>query len=290
MKKIIVICLAVLVVITAFGIAQIPSPKKTEPDIDMFIGSWKESDPRYSYGSLEIREILTRCKGNPMRPQKKGAVLTDINSLSFASLAVNTSTTQSKLEKEQFIIYINSGKGIIKSGSRTTDLHEGIGVLLPPGIEFSMTNTGDETLTMYIISEPIPEGFRPKMRMVVKNEFDNPISTSLSRTNRSNNWLFSRDDGLSTFIAINPIMFEPNSLVQPHLHPEDIEEVWIALKGDVMIQIGNQRRKLFEGSAYRAPADGITPHTNINNTDASKKMMWMMKYTVDNNQTPNSIM
>lgn len=290
-RKIVIICLAILVLITAFGIAQISSSKKTEPDIDMFIGSWKESESRYIYGSLEVCDILTRCKGNPLRPEKKGAVLTDINSLSFASLAANASTTQSKLEEEQFIIYINSGKGIIKSGSRTADLHEGIGVLLPPGIEFTMTNTGNETLTMYIISEPIPEGFRPRMRMVVKDEFDNPISTSISRTNRSNNWLFSRDDGLSTFVAINPIMFEPQSLVQPHLHPEGIEEVWIAIKGEIMIQVGDQRCKLPEGSAYKAPADGITPHTNVNNTDVSKKMMWMMKYPVSNNQTtPNLIM
>ena len=86
-------------------------------------------------------------------------------------------------------------------------------------------------------------------------------------------------------------MFEPQSLVQPHLHPEGIEEVWIAIKGEIMVQVGDQRSKLPEGSAYKAPADGITPHTNINNTDVSKKMMWMMKYPVSNNQTtPNLIM
>jgi len=290
-RKIVIVCLAILVVITAFGLAQIPSWREAEPGIDVFIGSWKKSKSRYMYGSLEVRDILTKCKGNPLRPGKKGAVLTDINSLSYAMLKENASTTPSKLKEEQFIIYINSGKGIIKSGGKTVDLNEGIGVLMPPGIEFSMTNTGNETLSMYIISEPIPEGFNPRMWMVVKDEYDNPISTNLTRTNRTDDWLFSRNDGLSTFVAINPIMFEPKSLVQPHLHPEGIEEVWIALKGDIMIQIGDQRRKLPEGSAYKAPADGITPHTNINNTDVSKKMIWMMKYPVSNNQTTsNSIM
>ena len=42
-----------------------------------------------------------------------------------------------------------------------------------------MKNTGDETLTMYLISEPCPEGFRPNEEMLVVDE-----NTLLSATTR----------------------------------------------------------------------------------------------------------
>ena len=258
-------------------------PEK-EPDIDIFMGDWRESISRYIFRSLEVRDILTGCDGDPMRSTKKGAVLTDILSLSYASLEAHASTIPSVLEEEQYIFYINSGKGIIKSGGKTADLAEGIGVLMPPGIEFTITNTGDEPLTMYLIAEPIPVGFNPKKEMVVKNEYDNQISTNLRRVD-SNNWLFSRDDGLSTLTAINPIMYEPRSYVPPHVHPEGVEEVWFAIKGEVAILMGKQRRKLPPGAAYKVPANGTTPHANINGANVSKKLMWMMKVPVSNNLT-----
>ena len=65
-----------------------------EPDIDMFLGNWQESAPRYAYGTLEVRDILTKSQGDPLHPTKKGAVLTDINSLSYAILEEHVSTTE----------------------------------------------------------------------------------------------------------------------------------------------------------------------------------------------------
>jgi len=295
LSKVILICFVMCVVVSIFTLAQKPTSSirfdpvqfdsKSYPDIDMFIGNWKESVPRYIYGSLEVRDILTRCSGDPMQPTVKGAVLTDILSLSYASLEPHTSTIPLMLVEEQHIFYINSGKGIIKSGSKTANLVEGIGVLMPPGIKFTITNAKDEPLTMYLIAEPLPEEFNPNKEMVVKNEYDNQISTDLRRVD-SNNWLFSRNDGLSTLTAINPVMYEPMSYVQPHVHPVGVEEVWFVIKGDILILLGKQRRKLHAGSAYKVPANGITPHANINNTNVSKKLMWMMKVPVNNNPSP----
>ncbi len=259
------------------------NPQK-EPDIDIFMGDRRESISRYIFRSLEVRDILTGYDGDPTHSTKKGAVLTDILSLSYASLEAHASTIPSVLEEEEYIFYITSGKGIIKSGGKTADLAEGIGVLMPPGIEFTITNTGDEPLIMYLIAEPIPEGFNPKKEMVVKNEYDNQISTNLRRVD-SNNWLFSSDDSLSTLTAINPIMYEPRSYVPPHVHPEGVEEVWFAIKGEVAILMGKQRRKLPPGAAYKVPSNGTTPHANINGTNVSKKLMWMMKVPVSNNLT-----
>ncbi|MFC1693800.1 hypothetical protein ACFL1R_09875 [Candidatus Latescibacterota bacterium] len=294
LHKVLMLCIFILVSLFAVAFTQGEAPsiqmeasqfgRRKAPDIDMFMGSWEDSAPRQLLGSLTVWDILTKCDGDPLRPGKKGAVLTDINSVSYAVLKAQTSTTSSTLNNVQFIFYIISGDGIIKAGAKTADLHEGIGVIMAPGIEFTMTNNGNEQLTMYIIEEPIPDGFVPNKLMVVKDEYDNIISTNIHRVD-STNWLFSMNDGLSTLTVINPIMYEPRSLVPPHMHPAGIEEVWIAIRDEIIIQVGLKRRRLPVGSAYKVPADGFTPHTNINKTDVSKKLMWMMKVPVSETPT-----
>ncbi|MCE5248629.1 cupin domain-containing protein [bacterium] len=250
-----------------------------QPDVDMFMGNWKDSKIRMEFGKLEVRDILTRCTGDPLSPGKKGAVLTDINAVSYAVLKPHASTKPSVLKSEQHIYYIVSGKGTIKAGAQTADLFEGIGIIMPPGIEFTISNPGDELLAMYRITEPIPSGFRPRTTMVVRSEYDNTISTNLRRGS-SNDWLFEREDGLSTLVALNPVMYEPRSMVPPHVHPDDVEEVWIAVKGDLFLQVGSQRRNFPAGTAYKVPADSRTPHANINTDEVSKKLLWMMKVPV----------
>ena len=259
---------------------QIVMQQSLPVDIDMFIGDWHDSEPKRKFGSLEVRDILTRCDGDPLRPEKKGAVLTDINAVSYGVLEANTATLPSSLDGVQLILYVDSGEGSISTVSDTTRLSEGIGILMPPGIEFTMENTGDGQLTMYIIEEPIPDSFRPQQRMVVKNEFDNPISTNIHRVNDSRKWLFDRNDGLSTLVGLNPIMWEPRSFYPPHVHGEGEEEIWIAVKGEIIIQLGNKRRVFPAGSAYKVPPDMRTPHTNINSSEVSRKLLWLMKAPV----------
>ena len=43
-----------------------PYTPGVDPDIDMFIGNWRESMPKHSHGSLVERDILT--KGDSMNP------------------------------------------------------------------------------------------------------------------------------------------------------------------------------------------------------------------------------
>ena len=80
-----------------------PYDPDRDPNADLFISHWKESMPRNELGSLVVRDIFTPCKGDPMHPHTKGAVLTKIKSLCYASLEVFASTTPTELKGEQKI-------------------------------------------------------------------------------------------------------------------------------------------------------------------------------------------
>ena len=247
-----------------------------DPCIDLFMGHWKDSMPRSLYGSLVVRDILTRCDGDPLHPKWKGAALTDIISVSYATLYPHAMTIPSILKGEQQVFYINSGKGVIRAGKSTSELGEGIGVFMPAGLEFTLANTGDEPMTMYMVAEPLAPGFIPKKEMVVKDTFKRQLTISVHWSNMDRG-MFGKNDGLSTLSGIGPVMLDAMSIAQPHSHETGVEEVWIALHGDIQVLLGKQLRALPVGAAYKVPADGITSHANINRTDRPIELMWMMR-------------
>ena len=147
--------------------------------IDMFMADWRESMPRHEHGSLVMRDILTR--GDNYAPVQRGAILERINSLSRGLLAGHASTAPSKMIGHQEVFYILSGQGEIKSGGETSELRKDIGVFIPAGVEFTMRNTGDEPLTMYVVNEPIPANFKPKDKVLVKDERKEPRGSAIGR-------------------------------------------------------------------------------------------------------------
>jgi mannose-6-phosphate isomerase-like protein (cupin superfamily) len=247
----------------------------TDPCIDLFMGHWKDSMPRSLYGSLVVRDILTRCDGDPLHPARKGAVLTDLVSVSYATLYPHAATALSTLAGEQQVFYINSGSGTIRAGKQTAELRGGIGVLMPAGLEFAMTNTGGEPLTMYLVTEPLAPGFKPEKDMMVSDANARGLSMSVHWSNLDRGLFWK--SGLSTLLGIGPVMLDAMTIAQPHSHEKGVEEVWIALDGDIRVLLGKQLRALPVGAAYKVPADGITAHANINQTDRPVNLMWMMR-------------
>src|SRR5690348_13347312 len=64
-----------------------PIDPAVDPDIDLYINNWKNSQSRALYGHLAVRDILTRLDGpDPLHPRTKGAVLTNITAISYAML------------------------------------------------------------------------------------------------------------------------------------------------------------------------------------------------------------
>jgi mannose-6-phosphate isomerase-like protein (cupin superfamily) len=251
--------------------------------IDMFMSDWRESLPRHTHGSLVLRDILTR--GDNFSPPERGAVFQRFNSLSHGILAAHNSTTPSKLEGQQEVFYILSGKGEVKAGGETAAIQKDFAILIPAALEFVMHNTGDEALTMFVINEPTPANFTPAAKMAVRNERAQPpaaptSASPLTNPGASGHWahitreLFTRADGLATIGRVITVTIGPLSLGEPHTHEPGHEEIWAAIEGTSLAYLGTQLRVQKPGMAYMLRPDVTMMHSNINYGDTPVKFLW----------------
>ncbi len=275
--------LAVFVVSGAFAqtldFSQLdPKPWQAgvDPDPDMFMSSYQESHPRHVYGTLLERDILTPNDGDPLFPKTRGAVLTNLKAFCHGTLQAKNATEPATLKDEQRIFYVSGGKGVIETKKTRAELHEGVGVIVPPGIEFEFMNTGDSEMTMYILTERIPDGFKPKKDIVVNDENVIPFASSNVHWCHCYKGLFRKEDGLATLRGMGPVWFNPMTMGQPHSHPDGTEEIWFSLNGDIQILLGKQLRAFPPGMAYKIPPNGVSAHSTINVTDKPVKVFWFM--------------
>jgi mannose-6-phosphate isomerase-like protein (cupin superfamily) len=258
--------------------APLGLPQTIGDRIDLYFGDWHSAKPRAMYGSLEERDILTR--GDAMNPAQKGAVLRYANSYSYATLAPHASTTPTRLEGQQQIYYVAAGRGTASAGPQQADLSPNIAVLVPANLEFTIKNSGDGPLGMYVITEPTPAGFRPNESILVRDENKLPITSTDGFWCHIVKTLFVTDDGLGTLQSVLTVTLDPLTVGRPHLvDHEDIEEVWSALDGSSLAFIGNQLRRQTPGMAYLHIPDNKTPHSNINyQEDAQVKFLYFARY------------
>ena len=263
---------------TQFGMLD-PKPYTpgVDPDPKMFIGNWRESIPYDLNGGLIVRDILTELEGTDhLRPTRKGAVLRTLKSISYATIEPNVTTKSFANTGEQELFYVNSGEGIISSDGKTYDLREGVGLIIPPGVQYTMKNTsGDEHLTMYRIVEPIPASFEPKKQLVVTYEYDRNEAMTVHWANIDRG-IMSKSDGTAVVGGLTAVKLDAMTMAQPHSHQDGVEEIWIALKGDITLLLGKHLFKLPVGAAYKVPENGICAHSNINDSDKQIKLMHMM--------------
>jgi mannose-6-phosphate isomerase-like protein (cupin superfamily) len=260
-----------------------PNRDAVDSRVDMFFGDWRDSLPRAAYGSLILRDILTR--GDNLAPPAKGAVLQCANFLAFGRLPAHASTIPSTLLHNQQVFYIVGGAGQITAGAKSVPLHQNIAIFMPKGIEFTMTNTGPDDLTMYVIDEPVPDTFHPIQQMLMTDERKVPVRKPLlespyTNPGASGHWahivrdLFNKTDGLATVGDIITVELDPMSLGEPHPHLPGKEEVWLAIDGTSLAFYGPQLRVQPPGVAYMLRPDGMVDHANINDGDRKVKFLW----------------
>jgi mannose-6-phosphate isomerase-like protein (cupin superfamily) len=296
------------------GINSYPGPGlviyQNAPDpmsrrIDFFYSDWRESMPRVEHGSLVLRDILT--KGDNFAPSEKGAVMHFGNFFSYGRLAPGSETTPERMVGQQEVYYILGGEGEITSGGETAKLRKDVAVLMPVGVEFVMKCTGDDSLTMYVINEPLPDDngivgrigripFHPKTKMAVKDESQAHQRTPAGGDpfivgGASGHWahivkeLFSPADGLATEQSVITVTINPDTLGEPHPHKPGQEEVWAAIDGSSLMFMGTELRTQNPGMAYMLRPDGITIHSNINVSDKPVKFLYFARFPDSDNWT-----
>ena len=137
-------CSAITDGVSAQTLDGSPYTPGKDANIDLYFGSWIDSEPYTTHGTLVERDILTQ--GDPLNPPAKGAVLLYVNRFTHATLDAGVRTEPVTLDGEQEILYILSGDGRMKARREMQDLYTGICILVPAGCEFSMENTGSETI------------------------------------------------------------------------------------------------------------------------------------------------
>jgi len=138
-------------------------------------------------------------------------------------------------------------------------------------------------MTMYVINEPTPPGFRPNTSMLARDENQLPISSSSGMWAHIVKTLFVTSDGLATLQTVLTVTLDPLTIGKPHPVPDEdtdeIEEVWTALDGTSLAMVGNQLRRQPPGTAYLHIPDNKTPHTNINSSeDSQDKFLYFARY------------
>ena len=248
-----------------------PFNPATDPNIDMFMGSWKESMPRHSHGSLIERDILTR--GDQLNPPRKAAVLEWVKRFAHATLPENASTIPVTLSGEQEVFYILTGAGELTAGGKTYALYPGICALAPADLEFTMKNTGEGPLTMYLICDPTEPGFTPRKDVYTADNNTFRFNDGVGHWSYREKDLLLKQHGLSTLYAVITLTLDPMTIGHPHFHTKGIEEVWTTISGENIAWLGKQLRDQPPGTAYIIPPDGKTNHSNINDSKTDQVVM-----------------
>jgi mannose-6-phosphate isomerase-like protein (cupin superfamily) len=261
-----------------------PVNPATEPDVDMFIGNWRDAFPRMMHGNLYVRDMLTALQGpDPLHPARKGAVLTNAVAVSYAMLEPGSTAhpVAGELKGIQESFVVNSGTGVIKSGSSSFDLSKGKAFIITPGLDFRMTATGNDYMTFYVVSQKLPDALAPNATLeVVDNSAKPQVTEAWFDKDRA---LITKSDGLIGFNAVTQVEQPSMTMSRPYSDAQGAEEIWIATEGDVNVLIGKELRKISAGTAYRVPSTGKTAHANINTSGTTAQFLYMAS---DNAQAP----
>ena len=254
-----------------------PKPFDSAVDVetDLFVSGWKGSAPRFIHGSMMIQDIFSPLEGAILKPSKRGAVLTQLEAVSHATVPSHTSTTSEALKGRQEIFYCFNGEGIIISGGKSQPVRGGFAVLVPPDITFSIQNATSEPLEFYMWTEPVPKGFTPRNDILIRNLETVPFSNTPSHWTNYTRPIFTTADGLALLTGFSEVLIYPMTIAQMHAsRPVGTDVVWVAVEGDIYTQLGKKLYHMEPGMGFKNPSDGRVYHGNINTSDKPIKLIW----------------
>ena len=252
--------------------------------VDMYFGDWHGSKAQ-TMGPLTEYAVFT--KGDPMKPATKGTILRYVDSYVFATLAPGTSSPSAALSGKQRVYYFTSGTGIISGGGDSIPVSINIAVLVPANLAFTIKNTGTGPLGAYVITEPIPNTFRPGTKLVVKDENSTPISTAVQEWSRMVKPLFTADDGLATISSVETVALDAMTISRPFIGTmPNTEHLWMELSGTSIAFMGPYLRRQTPGVAYEHPPDNLAPTSNVNYSEDSQVKFLLVATNGSKSETP----
>jgi mannose-6-phosphate isomerase-like protein (cupin superfamily) len=255
-----------------------PINSPNEPNVDMYIGNWRDAYPRMAHGNIYMRDMLTALKGaDPLHPTEKGAVLTNAEAVSYAMLEPNAVAhpLEGEFKGVQETFVVHSGTGEITVGGKKFALSKDKAFVLAQGMDFKMTATGENYLTFYVVTEKLAEGAAPKANFEVVDNSAKP--TTVKSWYNQERSLIGKENGLAQYGAVTQVELKDMAMSRPYSNAPGTEEIWIATDGDVDFLLGKKLKKLPVGTAYRVPSTGITPHANINTSGKLAKFLYFVK-------------
>jgi mannose-6-phosphate isomerase-like protein (cupin superfamily) len=212
-----------------------------------------------------VKDILVRGDGvNPTRP---GAVLPYIDSFSYARLEPRSVVKSEALRDTQEIYYILAGHGmIVTSKGQDAELYPGVAVFIPMGLPFTIQNSEEGRLEMYLVIEPVPAGFKPRADILVKDANAMPFDSIGGHWWHKVKTLFTTSDGLAQAENVLQVTLDPLTIGHPHVFPVGQLEIWSQAAGYSICWIGKEVRIQEPGMAFQVPPDGKTSHSNINSS------------------------
>ena len=252
-----------------------PFSREAEPDIDMFIGNWRDSFPRVMHGNMYFRDLLTSvASADPAKPLRKAAVLSKTSAVSQVMIEAGSTAhpVEGELVGQRQVFVVESGTGKLKVGDTRRELARGVAFVIMPGLDFELSATGEGYLTLYAITQKTSMAATTGVSLQIFDGRTTP-SSARSWSDVARSLIAPSPITDQSQLAVDAIELPPLSMSRPTSAGAEQEEIWIVTSGELEVLLGKQLRKLSPGMAYRVPPTGSTPHANINVSGAATTLL-----------------
>jgi mannose-6-phosphate isomerase-like protein (cupin superfamily) len=234
-----------------------PSNLQLGVHVERFIG-----DPARTVARMSREAIMTRpvfLPGDPSGPGAPGAVLRYRKEVVIGTMEPGEATPVSTMPEQQ-LIYVKGGSGRLDDGSQAWDLKPGIAVLIPPNQAHRLTNTGEGTLEMIMLSALPRAGVTAINGILVRD------TAKILYVEQGAHWNnFSKAPFRDVGERLLLVYLAPMSIAGPHSHTHETEELWVKITdGPALMQVGSEIRHWEENVGLFAPNNYQTVHAAIN--------------------------
>jgi hypothetical protein len=254
---------------------ELPSNQETGVETDRFIGYPSNAFAKVFNGGLMVRSMLRN--GDPYHAGASGDVLEYRDDCAVATLEPHFET--GSIESPGIYFYfVQGGVGKVDSGpgTKSYDLHPGVGILFAPKAKQHFVNTGDKELSMIVLTWTNNEGMTVKQPLKVVDTWKEEFGSNRAHWVMASKHLFDNADGIN--LTAGAIYIPPMTYSGPHAHVKGVEEIWVKTGSDVgYALLGSELRKIDGPGVFLAPPNGKTVHSSMNLTDHAEIWLYLSR-------------